>query len=172
MKKALFLLLLVSIIRMNFCYAQISNEHKNEFFKHVRYGGSIGASFGKGYFSASISPKAVYDFNEYFSVGTGILTAYSNSSNYSSFVYGGSILGFFRPIRALQLSLEFEELHVSRKIENYNSKAETKYWYPAIFMGIGYRNGPITIGIRYDLLFNEEKSMYGNALIPFISLYF
>ena len=147
-------------------------QPKDSFFDNVRFGGSLGLSFSDGFFNASLAPKAVYDFNRYASAGVGLLGSYTNADYYTSFNYGGSVLGLFRPLRFLQLSAEFEELHVSRKWELDGGNREDSYWYPALFLGAGYTNGPITIGLRYDVLYDDEKSIYGSALMPFVSVYF
>jgi hypothetical protein len=142
------------------------------FFDQVRYGGSLGLSFSNGFFNANIAPKAVYDFNEYASAGIGLLGSYSNASNYNAYTFGGSILGLFRPVRELQLSAEFEELNVTREWELDGGNRKDSYWYPALFLGLGYNTGPVTVGIRYDVLYDDDKSIYGNAFMPFVSVYF
>lgn len=156
----------------NLLYSQNSTLKKNQFFEHVRFGGSLGLGFGDGYFNINLAPKAIYDFNRYTSAGVGILGAYSNGSNYTAFVYGGSVIGLFRPWRSFQLSAEFEELHVSRNLELDGANRTNEYWYPALFLGLGYTTGPVTVGLRYDVLYDEEKSIYGSAFMPFVSIYF
>lgn len=153
-------------------YSQTNFENSPQFFDQVRFGGSLGLGFGSDYFNINIAPKAIYDFNDYFSVGAGLLGAYSNGSNYSAFVYGGSMIGLFRPVQGLQLSAEFQELHVHRDLEYDGADITQKYWYPALFLGIGYTTRHVTVGVRYDVLFEEDKSIYGNAIMPFISVYF
>lgn len=166
---SLFIFLMLS------CFGKLTAQtlsSENSFLDQVRFGGSLGLSFNNDLFSASLAPKAVYDFNRYTSAGAGLLGSYTNGENYTSFSYGGSVLGLLRPLRFLQLSAEFEELHVSRKWEFDGANVEDSYWYPALFLGAGYTNGPMTIGIRYDVLYDEEKSIYGSALMPFVSVYF
>lgn len=46
------------------------------------------------------------------------------------------------------------------------------YWLPAFFVGIGYSTYNVTFGLRYDLLYTDRKSIYSNALIPFVRVYF
>ena len=91
---------------------------------------------------------------------------------YKSTILGGSLIGLFNPIEAIQLSAEFVELNVNRKWENYLSLEDEKYWYPALFVGAGYRTQNITFGLRYDLLYNEEKSIFADAWMPFVRVYF
>lgn len=156
----------------NLLYSQTHPLGQHHFFDQVRFGGSLGLGFGSGYFNINIAPKAIYDFNAYFSGGVGLLGAYSNGSNYTAYIYGGSIVALFRPVRALQLSAEFQELHVHRDLEYIGLDVTRKYWYPALFLGIGYTAGNFTVGVRYDVLYEKDKSIYGNAIMPFVSVYF
>lgn len=171
-KNLVFISLLFVLGGKNALYSQIRPLEKNNFFDQVRFGGSIGVGFGSDYFNINLAPKAIYDFNTYFSGGIGVLGAYSNGYNYTAFVYGSSIIGLFRPVQGLQLSAEFEELYVQRDLEYDGANITRKYWYPALFLGIGYSRGPVTVGVRYDVLYKEDKSIYGDAIMPFVSVYF
>jgi len=143
-----------------------------DFWNHVRYGGGIGLSFGDGYFSGSIAPSALYDFNPQFSMGIGLNGSYSSRKNvFNATVLGGSLIGLFNPIDAIQISAEFEELHVNRNFDD-PIFVDDNYWYPALFLGAGYRTNNITIGLRYDLLYEDNKSIYANAWSPFFRVYF
>ncbi|GHA23704.1 hypothetical protein GCM10007103_00970 [Salinimicrobium marinum] len=171
-KRHFFTCILLILSTPSLLFAQNTPAAEADFFDHVRYGGSLGLSFSNGFFNASIAPKAIYDFNEYASAGVGLLGSYSNASNYNAYTYGGSILGLFRPFRSLQLSAEFEELNVTREWELDGGNRKESYWYPALFLGLGYNTGPVTVGIRYDVLYDDDKSIYGNAFMPFVSVYF
>jgi hypothetical protein len=153
-------------------FAQETEEPKRAFFEDVRFGGSIGLNFTNGYFSGFVAPKAIYDFNRYTSAGVGLAGSYNNTSRYSSYTAGASILGLLRPINPLQLSAEFEEHYVSRDFKLDGANISDSYWYPALFFGLGYNTGPVTVGIRYDVLYDNEKSIYANAFMPFVSVYF
>lgn len=172
-RKPLLLCILLIISTNSLLFSQGSDfAEERPFLEQVRFGGSLGLSLRNGFFNASIAPKAVYDFNSYSSAGIGLLGSYTNASNYEAFTYGGSILGLLRPIRGLQLSAEFEELKVNRNLNFEGANRKTSYWYPALFLGAGFTTGPMTVGIRYDVLFQDNKSIYGNALMPFVSVYF
>ena len=82
------------------------------------------------------------------------------------------MLGLYNVIPEIQLSAEFEELHVSRNFEEFLGIEDDTYWYPALFLGVGYRTQHVTIGIRYDVLYEEEDSIYANAWMPFGRVYF
>jgi hypothetical protein len=91
---------------------------------------------------------------------------------YKSTILGGSLIGLFNPINEIQLSAEFEELHVNRRYDSYLNLKDDTYWSPALFVGAGYRSGNVTLGIRYDLLFDKNKSIYADAWAPFVRFYF
>lgn len=151
-----------------------AQEQKPSFWSHVRFGGGIGLSFGNGFFSGTLAPSAIYDFNEQFSLGLGLNGTYNTSKDfYKSTIIGGSILGLYNIIPQLQISAEFENLHVNRVYDNYPlAPPDERYSAPALFFGAGFRQGNVTFGIRYDVLFDEFKSVYASALVPFVRVYF
>ncbi len=179
MKSSTFLYkLLLIIVVLNFSFLPNLNaqEAPSTFWKNVRYGGGFGLSFGGDYFSATLAPSAIYEFNDQFAAGLGLSGAYRNEKDiYNSTIFGGSILALFNVIPEIQLSAEFEELNENR---NYDSSIvfvrapETNFWHTALFIGAGYRSNYVTVGIRYDVLYEENKSIYGTALLPFIRVYF
>ena len=153
-------------------HAQEEIPQEDGFWKNVRFGGSLGASLSDGYFSAFLAPRAVYDFNRYFSAGTGVSGNFTNASRYTAFTVGGSILGLYRPFNGIQLSTEFEESYVSKNLQLDGADLKETYWYPSLFLGVGYNTGAVTIGVRYDVLYDDSTSIYGSAFMPFVSVYF
>jgi len=145
---------------------------KSEFWNKVRFGGGIGLNFSNVYTNITISPSGVYQFNEQFAGGIGLNGNYSSKKNdFDATVLGASLIGLFKPIREIQLSAEFEQNNVNYKDKIYNSN--TNYWTPALFLGAGYAIGDFgAIGMRYDVLYNNKKSVYGTAFIPFIRVFF
>ncbi len=144
----------------------------NDFWESVRFGGSLGLNFGENRFAGIIEPSAVYDFNEILSAGIGLNAAYAKQDEFKTTSLGGSVIVLINPMRFLQVSAEFQELNIHRKYELIGLDLEENYWVPALFAGIGYNTGNVTAGLRYDLLYDDEKSFYSNALMPFISIYF
>jgi hypothetical protein len=154
--------------------AQNLNTNSSLFWSNVQFGGGIGLNFGNGFFSGSLAPNTVYRFNDYIASGIGLNFSYAKENNvFQSTVIGGSIIGLFNPIRDIQLSTEFEELYVNRDIDDgFVSSGEDKYWYPALFFGAGYSAGNLTFGIRYDVLYDRNTSVYNEAWLPFVRFYF
>ena len=171
-RKRLLLFLLLTFSTKFCSFSQVSTGQEPFFLDDVRFGGSLGLSFSNGFFNGIIAPKAVYDFNDYTSAGVGLLGSFSSGRRYDAYTYGGSILGLLRPIQQLQLSAEIERLHVDRKVKVSGVNFDDSYWYPALFIGAGYNIGPLIMGLRYDVLYDERKSIYGSALMPFVSVYF
>ena len=167
--KILLFLLSVGLI-VNPLKAQ---EQQVDFWDNVRFGGGLGASFGDGFFTATIAPSAIYEFSDEFAMGIGLSASYAKRSDfYKSTILGGSVMALGNPLYELQLSAEFEELHVSRNFEEQLNRIDEDYWYPALFLGAGYRTGNVTIGIKYDVLYDEDKSVYADPWIPFIRVFF
>jgi len=168
---------LTSILICLFTITAFSQERLSKttnFWSHVQFGGGIGLNFGDGFFSGSLAPNALYRFSPYVATGVGLNFSYSSQKEiFKSTVLGGSVIGLFNPIRDLQISTEFEQLHVSRNFDqNFVSNVDDDYWYPAFFLGLGYTNQNITFGIRYDLLYDKDKSIYSEAWMPFVRFWF
>ena len=150
------------------------SQQKNDFWQHVRFGGGLGIGFGDGFFSGTLAPSAIYEFNPQFALGVGLNGTYNSRKDYyKATILGASVLGLYSPIQEIQLSAEFEQLNVSRNWDNDNFLNEDEnYWYPALYIGAGYRAQNVTVGFRYDVLYNSNKSIYGTSWMPFVRVYF
>lgn len=147
-------------------------KSKSFFWEKVQFGGGIGLSLGSGYTDISIAPSAIYNFNEYVALGIGAQYAHVKQKNYySSNLYGGSIIGLFNPIKEIQLSAELEQLRVNVNLQG-NFPNPKDYWNTGLFFGAGYRSGNVTIGARYNILYDDNKSAYSDAFMPFVRVYF
>lgn len=143
----------------------------SEFWKHVQFGGGLGVGVGSGYTDITIAPSAIYNFNQYVAFGVGAQYTYVEQKQfYSSHLYGGSLIGLFAPIEEVQLSVEVEQLRVNNNLAD-NSESRD-FWNTGLFLGAGYRAGNATIGVRYNVLFNKNDYVYGDAFMPFIRVYF
>lgn len=174
--KIFFLLLFVIFSSQSFAQQQSTpSESKSDFWNHVQFGGGIGMNFGSGYTEIMVSPSAIYNFNSFFAAGTSLQFGYINSkNNYESFTYGGSIIGLANPIEEIQLSAELEQLRFNteyKNIFNVNRNYSENFWDTALYLGAGYRTENVTIGFRYDV-FHDKKSLYSEAFMPFVRIYF
>ncbi len=145
---------------------------QGDFWQKIRYGGGLGLGFGNDTFNAAISPSAIYQANDYFAIGLGLGFNYAKFHESRLMAYGASILSYFNPIDVIQLSAELEQLRVNRKLANPTGSLVDNYWSPALFLGVGYSNRNVTVGIRYDVLYDEGKSIYSDAWMPFVRVYF
>lgn len=164
---------MILVLMSTLSLAQNFGKSDHGFWQNVRYGGGIGLSFGDGFFSGTLAPSAIYEFNQYFAMGLGLNGTYNSLKNrYNSTIFGGSILTMVSPIREIQFSAEFEQLKVSRNWDGNLGIADENYWYPALFIGAGYRAQNVTIGFRYDILYDANSSIYANAWAPFVRVFF
>lgn len=167
------------VFLLTFSFSAISQNSTNpntsqddSFWRYVRYGGGVGLSFGNGIFSATVAPSAIYDFNAQFSAGIALnYTYFKDDDFFSSTIVGGSFIGLYNPLPEIQLSSEFEYMNVSRNFDDPIFE-DDNYWQPAVFFGIGYTTDVITVGVRYNVLHDDEKSIYADALVPFVRVYF
>ncbi|MFL1011062.1 alpha-ketoglutarate decarboxylase [Flavisericum labens] len=153
--------------------SSFAQEKNNKFWDQVRFGGGLGLNFGDGFFSATIAPSAIYEFNKHFASGIGLNATFNNQKSvYKSTILGGNLIALANIIDAFQLSAEYEQLHLNRRYNVNLNITDDSYWAPALFLGAGYRSGSITLGVRYDLLYDETKSVYADPWMPFIRFYF
>jgi hypothetical protein len=87
-------------------------------------------------------------------------------------MYGGSLIALFHPIEELQISSELEQLRVNRTFEDSFGSEKQDFWNTALFLGAGYRNQNVTIGIRYNVLHKDRDNIYAEAFMPFVRIYF
>lgn len=157
-------------------YAQQVDQkkQKSDFWNHVRFGGGFGLSIGSGFTDVTVAPSAIYNVNKYVSLGAGLQgSIVSQKDYYSSGIYGASAIALFNPIEEAQLSLELEQVRVNNTYRNPTTGTlKDNFWNTGLFVGAGYRVENMTVGMRYNLLFNKEKNVYSDALMPFIRVYF
>lgn len=141
------------------------------FQKHWSFGGNLGFSFWNNGTSILLGPKAYYNFSPIFLAGFGLSYMYSeyksDFNGYHSNSFGGSVMAAVRPIDFIQISVEYEGLQT-----NYSGFYTDKYFNNALYLGLSFITGPVSIGIRYDVLYDNERSLYSSAWNPFVGFYF
>jgi hypothetical protein len=162
--------------------ANLVSKRKSDFWNHVSFGGGVAANFSNDYSNFSVSPGAIYNFNDYVGLGVGLQGSYidvdgdyydEQPNHYKSWLYGGSIIGVVNPIEEIQLSLEVEQVRVNTTY-NYEGEPDIKknFWNTALFIGAGYRNDNFTVGFRYNLLYDRNDPVYYEPFMPFVRVYF
>lgn len=177
MKNSLTLrIVIISAFGLFFCESHSQQlDMRTSFWDNVRFGGNVGANFGNNFSSVLIAPQAIYQVNNNIGIGLGLNYSYSERdfnrpTDFTSTIAGGSIIAIANPIDFLQLSADFEYLNVNRNFAE--SSFNDNYWVPALFLGGGYRQGNFVIGARYDVLFNDRRSVFQNGLQPFVRVLF
>ena len=165
-------LLAVCLFAASLCANAQNSTQKSDFWNHVRFGGGIGFNFSNGGFNGSIAPSAIYQFNEVFAAGIGANVNFFKFNNQKFWAYGPSVIALVNPIPQIQLSGEFEQLRINASIQTLGGTIKSDYWSPALFIGAGYTTNFATVGIRYNLLHDNEDSIYLNAWVPFVRVYF
>ena len=147
---------------------------KSDFWKHVQFGGGFGLSIGSGFTDVTVAPSAIYNLNHYVSIGAGLQgSIVSQKDFYNSAIYGVNVLTLFNPVEEIQLSLEVEQVRVNNTFQMVGgTNKKDNFWNTGFFVGAGYRMENVTVGMRYNLLFNKDKNVYSDALMPFIRVYF
>jgi hypothetical protein len=154
---------------------QISNVSlQNNFWKNVQFGGGFGLSIGNRFTDISLAPSAIYNVNQYYAAGIGLQYSYISSENtFKSNNYGVSLLQLFNPIDVIQFSAELEQLRVNLTYNNtLNNTVTENFWNTALFVGGGYRQEGLTVGVRYNVLFNKQDRVYSEAFMPFVRIFF
>ena len=144
-----------------------------DFWSRVHFGGGLGVGFGSNYTNISLAPSAIYDFNRYISAGIALQGSYVRDKNfYESYMYGPSLIVLGNPIPQIQLSAELEQLRVNVDYDDDLGFPNDNFWNTALFLGAGYRTNNVTIGVRYNVLHDDDKNVYSDALMPFVRVYF
>lgn len=151
---------------------QVQPQTQNDdpkFWDNVRFGGGVGFAFGNRNTTINISPSAIYDFQNGFALGVGVGYLYSKLDDFRANVFTPSAIMLYNPAEQIQLSAEYEQLFVNRRLGDLK---EDPFNYPALYLGIAYRTGWAAFGVRYDVLFDERDSIYATAFSPIIRFYF
>ena len=169
-----FLAALLLLLTVNSAAQTDGAQTKSDFWKRVQFGGSAGLSFGNNYTNIALAPGAIYNFNQYFAAGVGVQGSYIKvRDSYKAYIYGGSFVALFHPINAIQLSAELEQVRVNTEYELADGNTfDDDFWNTALFLGAGYRTNNVTIGVRYNVLHDNEKNIYSDPFMPFVRVYF
>lgn len=161
MKKIVFLI----------CFSVFSIStfsQRTDFWDNVQFGGGFTASFGNQT-TIGISPSAIYNFDNGFALGAGLGYLYSEIGDFTTNVYNTSIIGLYQTNLGIQLSADFDYYFASQSDFNgdtFNSN------FPALHLGIAYNQGRFAFGVRYDVLYDENTSVFASPISPVVRFYF
>lgn len=160
--KKLILLFFLSFTLLNF------SQQSTDFWKNVQFGGGFTASFGNQT-TIGISPSAIYNFDNGFALGAGLGYLYSEINDFTTNVYSTSLIGLYQTNLGIQLSADFDYYFANQSTFNGNSVSTN---FPALHFGVAYNQGRFAFGIRYDVLYNEDKSIFASPISPVVRFYF
>ncbi len=174
---SIFGTLALVIITLVFTQPLCAQGGRSGFWGDVQYGGGLGLGISRDYTNVLVAPSAIYQLNDYFSTGVGLMGSFVKSKNnfaesFSSKILGGSLIGLVNPLENIQLSAELEQMHVQQQITTNSIQLKDDFWNTALFLGIGFRSENLTIGLRYNVLFDEKDRIYADPYMPFVRLYF
>jgi len=141
--------------------------------KRLIFGVGFGLNFVGGT-NISLSPNLMYKVSNKFTFGAGVQGSYSAIKDLqNTTTIGGNVVTQYNPIPQILTLVEFVELNVSTETESPEGKMKQTYWDSALFVGAGYSITPkIAIGAKYNLLYNEDESVYSSPVIPFVNITF
>jgi long-subunit fatty acid transport protein len=148
-------------------FSLVSFSQKSDFWDNVQFGGGFTIGFGNQTI-IGISPSAIYRFDNGFSLGTGVNYLYSEINDFSTSVYGTSLISLYQTNFGIQFSGELE--YYFAKQQGQFGALNTNF--PAFHLGIAYNQGRFAVGIRYDVLYDENKSVFASPISPVIRFYF
>ena len=139
--------------------------------KKLKFGCGFGLNFVGGT-NVSISPNLTYNVSNKVALGLGVQWNYLALKDIQkTTTYGVNTVFQYRPSQKIMTLLEFVQLRVSTKSEINDRKRN--YWDSALFVGAGYYiTKKISIGAKYNFLYNEDESVYSSPVIPFVNISF
>ena len=162
-----------TFIVISFMLQTLSSQSRPDgFWDNIRYGGGLGLGFGSNSFNIAVSPSAIYDTGTGVALGTGLSFNYAKLGDTKLTAYGGRLLSYYNTVDFIQLSAEFEQLRIDRKFDLADQRITEQYWLPALFLGVGYGNRNFVVGVRYDVLYDEGRSLYADPWLPFVRVFF
>lgn len=138
-----------------------------------KFGMGVGLNFVGGT-NISLAPNLNYKVSKKVSFGVGLQYNYSSIKDLqTTSTFGGTVATMYSPIKKITTLLEFAELHVNTKRETPAGETEYTYWDSALFIGAGLNiTEKISIGAKYNVLYNKDESVYTSPIIPFVNITF
>lgn len=164
MKKAL--LLFSFVLSAIFSIAQSDSDR---FVDRLRYGGNVGLSFGSVTY-IDISPMVGYQATDRWLVAIGGSYIYykfnSNSINIPDQETTWWGVRHFQQFNITpQIFAQGEIEFLNGEIYNPVERRYTRQWIDNVFIGGGYRNGPVMISALYNLSYQTGNGFYNSPWV-------
>jgi long-subunit fatty acid transport protein len=139
----------------------------------LKFGVGFGMSFVGGT-NVSLAPTLSYPLSQKVSVAAGVQASYTSIKDLqNTFTFGGSVMTLYTPVKILSLLAEFTQLNVTTEKEVEDVTSKDSYWDSALFLGGGINiTEKISVGAKYNLLYDEDESVYTSPVIPFVNITF
>jgi long-subunit fatty acid transport protein len=141
--------------------------------KRLKFGVGFGLNFVGGT-NISLSPNLMYSLSNKVAIGAGIQGSYSAIKDLqNTTTIGGNLLTQFNPSKRILTLLEYVGLNVTTKTETLTEESKDTYWDSALFIGAGINiTEKIAVGAKYNMLYDEDKSVYTSPILPFVNISF
>lgn len=156
------------VVLIFFTISLTTFSQKTDFWDRVQFGGGFTLGFGDQT-TVGISPSAIYNFDNGFALGAGLGYLYSEINDFSTSVYSTSLISLYQTKFNIQLSGEFDYYFAQQQTQNLNTFNSN---FPALHLGIAYNQNRFAVGIRYDVLYDENKSVFASPISPVVRFYF
>lgn len=152
------------------------------FWDKTRFGGNIWFSFGASS-TVFLQPTIYHDVTPRLMMGLGATYIYQKTTvptlagdiDHTQNVWGGRALLFFRVWDQLNLTGDLNYSKLEYQIDNTDRFEQE--WIPSLYLGIQYgirmgRSGYTFVGVSYDVLHDERRSLYSSPWQPSIAFAF
>ncbi|AYN68071.1 hypothetical protein D1013_12150 [Euzebyella marina] len=141
--------------------------------KRLKFGCGFGLSFVGGT-NIGLAPNLMYAVSEKVSVGAGLQGNYTSIKDVqSTTTFGANVITQYNPIQRLTTLIEFAELNVNTKKEEVTGEIKDSFWESILFIGAGLNiTDKIALGVKYNVLYKDDESVYTSPVIPFVNITF
>ena len=139
----------------------------------LKFGLGFGLSFVGGT-NIALSPNLIYSVSDKVSFGAGLQGSYTSIKDLqNTTTFGGNALFQYSPVNKLVTLMEYALLNVNTKTETPTGENKRNYWDSAIFLGAGLNiTDKITVGAKYNVLYDKDESVYTSPILPFVNINF
>lgn len=139
----------------------------------LKFGCGFGLNFVGGT-NLTLSPNLMYAVSEKISLGGGIQGSYNSIKDVQkTTTFGANIIGVYNPTKKFTTLVEFAELYVNTTKLDPLNYVKNKFWESALFVGAGFNiTNKITVGAKYNVLYDDDESVYTSPIIPFVNISF
>ncbi|WP_373075385.1 hypothetical protein [Zeaxanthinibacter enoshimensis] len=139
----------------------------------LKFGCGFGLSFVGGT-NISLSPNLIFLLSEKVNLGAGLQGSYTSIKDLQkTTTIGGNVILQYYPAKRLMTLVELTQLNVSTTTEEITGDIKESYWDTAFFLGAGLNiTDKIAVGAKFNLLYDEDESVYTSPVIPFVNITF